>query len=218
MKKSILTLVLILGCVGATFAQKVVAIPPVDIHVPFDSLRTNNPDRVSYLAELKKQEQVLLQSQTRLDELNRQFKDEQQHYKNVAAFIKDRTKQLATLEKSYNAEKKVQDSYMKLIEKHRQAAAKVTLIDRESRDKYVDELNNLKQVSDMYNLSYKQQMENINSEYELLKAQQVDLAQYEIQLRGKETQLKQMQETLKTNQAALKAAIKSEETILKAQQ
>ena len=218
MKKTIFALALLVAGAGIANAQKIVPITPVFLQVPFDSIRTQFPDRTAYIAELKKVEQELQQSQVKLDELNRQFKDEQQHFKNVTAFIKDRSKQLATLEKSYNNEKKVQDSYMKLIEKHRQAAGKVTLIDRESRDTYVDELNNLKQVSEMYNVSYKQQMENINSEYELLKSQQINLAQFEIQLKNKEAELKQMQATLKNNQAAIKNAIKSEESILKAQQ
>ena len=218
MKKTIIALALLVAGAGLAKAQTVVPIVPVFIQVPFDSIRAEFPERLAYIAELKRVDQELIQSQAKLDELNRQFKDEQQHFKNVTAFIKDRTKQLSTLEKSYNGEKKVQDSYMKLIEKHRQAASKVTLIDRASRDTYMDELNNLKQVSEMYNVSYKQQMENINSEYELLKAQQINLAQFEIQLKSKEAELKQMQATLKNNQAAVKNAIKSEEAILKAQQ
>lgn len=215
--KKLYLLVLMLVCVSLLKAQQVVPIDHIFVQVPFDSLRVQYPDRVAYLNELKQLVQELDVSKSQIDQAKKQLKDEKTHFKNASTFIKERTKELQTIEKSYANEKKVQDGYLKLLDKQHNAVSKETYIDKTTRDNYIADLNHRRQLMEETSSAYEAKTQKIKDEYELLKTQQIDLAQYDVQIKEKETTLKQMEATLKNNQKALKDEIKATSSILKAQ-
>ncbi len=217
MKKTILALALLVAGMGMAKAQVVIPIDHIYTQVQFDSLRAQYPDRVAYLNELKQLTQTLETSKAQIAEAKKQLKDEKTHHKNATSFVKERTKELKTIEKSYTNEKKVQESYLKLLDKQHNAVMKETLIDRQTRDSYIADLNRRKEIMEKQAVNYQQKMNEINEEYEVLKNQQIDMAQYLLQLQNKELEIKQMETQLKNNQAALKAEIKATESIIKAQ-
>lgn len=214
--KKLLFLTLVLLSVNVLKAQQVVPVDHIFVQVPFDSLRVKYPDRVAYLNEIKQIVQDLEVSKSQLEQAKKQLKDEKTHLKNATTFIKERTKELQSIEKSYANEKKVHDGYLKLLDKQHNAVSKETYIDKDTRDNYIADLNQRRKLMEETSSAYTQKTQKINDEYEILKAQQINLAQYQMQIQEKEALIKQMDATLKNNQKALKDEIKATESIIKA--
>lgn len=188
-------------------------VTPLNINLPdfsLDSLRTvYAADAPMYRAELERIQNVQDANDKALSQARRELKDEKAHAKDVVAYLKERESAIASLQKACETEQKALSDMQSSIEKTLKKVQKSSLLNRQSSDARTTALQGEKKEVIRLQDELVARQKRLTAMLDRVRADQGELATFNMAIQNKEVDLTQLENTLKVRKESVKAELKN---------
>lgn len=188
-------------------------VTPLTINLPdfsLDSLRTvYAADAPMYRAELERIQNVQDANEKAISQARRELKDEKTHAKDVAAYLKERESAITNLQKACETEQKALANMQSSVEKTLKKVQKTSLLNRQSQDMRVTALQGDKKEVIRLQDELAARQKRLTAMLDRVRADQGELATFNIEIQNKEVDLTQLENTLKVRKESVKAELKN---------
>lgn len=212
MKK--LFLLALISLTTTAFAQHVAPLSIQVTEIKLDSLRDAYlAQPTMYRASLEVVAEQLDQNEQEIKAAKSELKVEQAHAKDITKSIKDGLKRIASLKKLYAKEKTEIDVMLKTLENQQKKIGKMTELNNETRDAYIQMLISQQQSLEQSVREIEERTKAIMQIEEMLQNAQLGCQTFEQEIEKKSFDLAQIEALYKARRDMLKAEQKSAKSI-----
>lgn len=212
MKK--LFLLALLSLTMTAFAQHVAPLTIQVAEIKLDSLRDAYlAQPTMYRASLEVVAEQLAKNEQEIKAAKDELKVEKAHAKEMAKSVKDGLKRIASLKALYAEEEEKIDVMLKTLEVQQKKIGKMTELNTETRDSYIQMLTTQQQSLEQSVREITERVQTVMQIEEMLQNAQLACQAFEQEIEKKEFDLAQIEVQYKDRKAILKAEQKSAKSI-----